>query len=204
MEAVTLADLATGVCTRVWVDCVGVNQSLTHRSTWEFPVEKLLSQDKDWWQMGLLSITSTIFKVFASNALGTWIQTLHRAWEWFYSPTEGTFFCHVFDVWHCYLSPPPKILPDTKPSFRAPLLTQHQSPFYKLLPPGWTRIALERHMVDMVPPPLPSTQATIHDFICSCWLDNWPLQHSFFTPLPLHVTILAIQEGQAHAVCDGS
>jgi hypothetical protein len=45
MEAVTLADITTGDGKQIRADCVGANPSVTHRSTWEFPVEKPSTQD---------------------------------------------------------------------------------------------------------------------------------------------------------------
>jgi hypothetical protein len=49
-----------------------------------------------------------------------------------------------------------------------------------------------------IPPPA----ATIHHLIHS-WPDSWPLECSFFPPLPAQL-ILAIKEGRAHDACDGS
>ena len=50
--------------------------------------------------------------------------------------------------------------------------------------------------------PAPSFLPTIHHLIHS-WPEGWPLKHSFFPPQP-DALILAIQEGHAIAVCDGS
>jgi hypothetical protein len=48
----------------------------------------------------------------------------------------------------------------------------------------------------------PPPPATIHHLIRS-WTDSWPLERSFFPPLPAQL-ILAIEEGRAHGACDGS
>lgn len=48
------------------------------------------------------------------------------------------------------------------------------------------------------PPPAP---ATIHHLICP-WPDSWPLEHSFFLPLPQQQLVLAAQDdGQKHTWC---
>jgi hypothetical protein len=77
IEAVTMADITTGDGKRIRADCIGANPSVTHRSTWEFPVEKPSSQDKDRWRTGLISITSATFELPTTDTLGSWILLPH-------------------------------------------------------------------------------------------------------------------------------
>jgi hypothetical protein len=183
LEAVTLADICTGDGKRIWADCVGTNPSLTHRSSWEFPVEKPSSSDKDRWQKGLILLTSPTFELPITDLLGSWILNPHRSWEWFYSPAEGSLYQNVFhDAWHCYL---PSSQHSTRHrTFRRSTLVAQQ-PEQLLRATAWVdhlgRAHFEGAAADTVP--IPPPPASIHHLIQS-WADNWPLEHSFFPPLP--------------------
>jgi hypothetical protein len=47
MEAVTLADIVTGDGKCIIADRAGAHPLMTHRSKWEFPIEKPASRDVD-------------------------------------------------------------------------------------------------------------------------------------------------------------
>jgi hypothetical protein len=92
MEAVILADIITGDGKRIQDDSIGTHISATHPSTWEFPVEKPLTQDTDSWRKGLVALSSATFELPFTDILGTWITTPHHRWEWFYFPPDGTLY----------------------------------------------------------------------------------------------------------------
>jgi hypothetical protein len=92
MEAVTLVDIVTGNGKRIRDDSIGAHLLATHPSTWEFPVEKLSTQqDTDSWRKGLVSLTSATFELPFTDILGSWIDTPHHRWEWFYFPLMARF-----------------------------------------------------------------------------------------------------------------
>jgi hypothetical protein len=76
---------------------------LAHQSTWEFPVEKPSPANVDRWHHGLSLVTSATYEVAPFDCLGPWLVLPHREWEWFYNPTDGTLFCHVFQALHRYV-----------------------------------------------------------------------------------------------------
>jgi hypothetical protein len=62
IEAVTLADIVTGDGKRIQSDYIGAHPNLTHRSKWEFPVEKPSPQDVECWRRGLVLLSSATYE----------------------------------------------------------------------------------------------------------------------------------------------
>jgi hypothetical protein len=201
IEAVTLADIVTGDGKRIIGDYAGAHPSQTHRSKWEFPVEKPCQKDVASWRRGLLLITSPTFELPTHDVLGPWITTPHRHWEWFYHPADGALFRHAFQAWHRYESATQhatrhrtfrrvSLVPQPPPNlFRATAWVDHLGLAH-----------FEGSMLETIPPA--PQHISIYHLIHS-WTDSWPLEHSSFPddPAPL---IHAIQTGRAHGVCDGS
>jgi hypothetical protein len=104
IEAVTLADIVTGDGKRIQSGYIGAHPDPTHRSKWEFPVEKPSPQDVECWRRGLVLLSSATYKLSQNDTLGPWITTPHRAWEWFYHPADGILYQHAFQVWYHYES----------------------------------------------------------------------------------------------------
>ena len=116
-------------------------------------------------------------------------------------PPNGTLYRHAFDTWHCYI-------PSSEHSTRHRTFSRSNltdvPPAPLLRATAWVdhlgRAHFEGAAADAihVPPP----PATIHHLIRT-WPNSWPLERSFFPPLPAQL-IRAIEEGRAHGACDGS
>ena len=201
IEAVTLADIVTGDGKRIHGNYIGAHPSPTHRSQYEFPVEKPSPKDVECWRRGLVLLTSATYELPTHDILGPWIAIPHRDWEWFYHPADGILYRHAFQAWHCY---EPTTQHTTRHrTFRCvSLVAQPPAPLARAT--AWVdhlgRAHFEGAMLDdnpTVPPPL-----TIYHLIHS-WADHWPLEDSSFPDNPTSL-ILAIREGRAQGVCDGS
>jgi hypothetical protein len=151
--------------------------------------------------MGLQLLTSSSYELPTEQTLGRWILRPHRDWEWFFHPPDGTLYRRAFQVWHQYV-----------PS--SPHVTHHRTfrhvSVINIPPPSLLRATAQLDYLghahfegaaadSFATPPI---HHTIEQFICS-HQDYWPLRNSSFPADPTNL-IRAIQEGQAHGVCDGS
>lgn len=102
LQAVTWADIVTGDGRRIRSAAWQVRPDLLEPSSWEFPREQPGSRDVTRWRAVLQQLFPHLVLPLMSR-LGSWIQTPHKKWQWFFDPRTQHLFRYVNGHWHHYV-----------------------------------------------------------------------------------------------------
>jgi hypothetical protein len=201
IEAITLADIASGSGKGITQAATTLQPVTDHPSKWIWPRERPCDKDIIAWQKGLRLISSPAFNFGRLYRLGNWISEPHKRWEWHYDPGSGLLYRHLANHWHEYT-------PSTIQATRHRFFTR--SAVLSFPPPDLHRATawLDQHQrahfggsaPDNIPAP-PHFDSLRH--LLDSWEDSWPLD-DMTIPANLDSLVQAITDGTAHGGCDGS
>ena len=92
IEAITMADIASGSGKGITQAATSLQPVTERPSKWIWPNEHPCDKDKLAWQKGLRLLSSPAFNFGRLHRLGNWIAEPHKRWDWHYDPCSGLLY----------------------------------------------------------------------------------------------------------------